>query len=96
MTKQDIINEVAKALNKPTKKAKPIVETILEGLKTSIDNGINVEISGFGKFVVRQKPARVGRNPMTGKEAEITERKVVTFKPSIIFRNAVYNSREEL
>ena len=91
MTKQDIILEVSKNLNVGQKEAKPIVESILRELKTSLENGINVEISGFGKFIIRQKPKRIGRNPMTGQEAEITSRKVVTFKPSKIFREAVYN-----
>ncbi len=94
MTKQDIINEVAKALGTTVQKARPIAEAVFEQLKTSLENGINAEIQGFGKFVIRQKSKRTGRNPMTGKEAEITERKVVTFKPSKIFRDAVNNSKE--
>ena len=93
MTRQDIINEVAEALNTPTKRAKPIVEAVFKELKTSLENGINVEISGFGKFVIRQKNKRTGRNPNTGEEAEITKRKVVTFKPSGLFRDAVNNSK---
>ena len=94
MTKQDIINEVAKELATTSKQAKPIAEAVFEQLKTSLENGINVDISGFGKFVIRQKNKRTGRNPKTGEEAEITERKVVTFKPSKLFRDAVNNSKE--
>jgi integration host factor subunit alpha len=89
MTKQDIITEVAKALKASTQKAKPMVEALFEELKTSMENGEGVEISGFGKFVIRQKASRMGRNPMTGEEAEITERKVVSFKPSRLFREAL-------
>ena len=89
MTKQNIINEVTMALDIKAKEAKPIVEAIIQELKTSLENGINVEISDFGKFIIRQKNKRIGRNPMTGKEAEISNRKVVTFKPSMIFREAV-------
>ncbi len=60
-----------------------------ELVKTTLESGENVEISGFGKFVVRDKAARAGRNPMTGQEAEITSRKVVSFKPSRLLRDAV-------
>ncbi len=93
MIKQDIINEVATALDSKTIEARPIVEAVFDVLKTSIENGVNVEISGFGKFIIRQKSKRIGRNPMTGVEAEISSRKVVTFKPSSIFRNAVNNPK---
>jgi integration host factor subunit alpha len=89
MTKQDIINDVARELNIKTKEAKPIVEAIFRTLKRSLESGINIEISGFGKFIIRKKNSRIGRNPMTGEEAEITARKVVTFKPSKLFRDAV-------
>ncbi len=89
MTKQEIINQVANELDIKAKDAKPIVETIFNELKTAIENGINAEISGFGKFVIRQKAARVGRNPMTGEEAEISSRKAVTFKPSRLLKEAV-------
>jgi nucleoid DNA-binding protein len=93
MTKQDIINEVAKELNIKTKEAKPLVKAVFDLLKTSLENSTNVDISGFGKFIIRQKNKRVGRNPMTGEEAEISSRKVVIFKPSGILRDAVNDSR---
>ncbi|MFQ5560744.1 MAG: HU family DNA-binding protein [Nitrospinota bacterium] len=89
MTKQEIVNEVAKELEIAPKEAKPVVDAIFELLKTTLKNGINIEINGFGKFIIRQKNERTGRNPLTGKEAEITSRKVVTFKPSKMFREVV-------
>ncbi len=73
MTKQNIINEVAMALDIKAKEAKPIVETIFEILKASIENGINVEINGFGKFIIRQKPKRIGRNPMSATRSRFKE-----------------------
>ena len=89
MTKQDIINEVRMELDVTAKEAKAVVEDVFKLLKTSLGNGINVEISGFGKFLIRQKSKRVGRNPMTGEEAEILSRKVITFKPSKLLREVV-------
>lgn len=89
MTKQDIVNNVSKAIDLKPKDAKPLVEEMFTCLKSNLESGINVEISGFGKFIIRRKNRRVGRNPMTGDRAEITARKVVTFKPSKLLRDAV-------
>ncbi len=91
MIKQEIINDVARELNIKSKEAKPIVEEIFRTLKASLESGINIEISGFGKFIIRKKNRRIGRNPMTGEETEITARKVVTFKPSKLLRDTVNN-----
>jgi integration host factor subunit alpha len=89
MTKQHIINKVANKLNITAKEARPLVEAVFDLLKTSLENCDNIEISGFGKFIVRQKNKRIGRNPKTGEEAEISSRKVVMFKSSEILRKAV-------
>ncbi len=94
MTKKDIINNVAGKLDIRAKEAKPIVGAVFDLLKTTLENSTNVEISGFGKFIIRQKKKRIGRNPKTMKEAEISSRKVVVFKPSRILRDAVNNSKE--
>lgn len=92
MTKQDIVNNVAKEINLKPKDVKPLVEEVFSCLKSNLGSGINVEISGFGKFIIRRKNRRIGRNPMTGDSAEITARKVVTFKPSKLLRDAVKGS----
>jgi integration host factor subunit alpha len=89
MTKEDIIKNVWTELNISNKQARDVVETVFNTLKDVLAKGDQVEIRGFGKFVIREKNARVGRNPRTGEEARITARKVVTFKPSKIFRNIV-------
>ena len=94
MTKQDIIKNVAKELKIPPKEAKPIVEGVLGHIRKSLESGIGLEISGFGKFTIRKKNQRIGRNPMTGEEAEITARKVVTFKSSKLFREAVNHASQ--
>ncbi len=91
MTKQDIVSNVSQAINLKPKEAKPLVEELFACLKSNLESGINVEISGFGKFIIRKKNRRIGRNPMTGDRAEITARKVVTFKPSKVLRDAVNN-----
>lgn len=64
------------------KDAQVIVETIFETIKSKLEEGEDVKLSGFGNFSIRSKRSRVGRNPKTGEIVEITARKVLTFKPS--------------
>ena len=70
-------------------KAREVVETTLNLLKASFENGDDVLLSGFGKFNVKAKSARKGRNPKTGKKLILGARTVVTFKPSGILREKV-------
>ena len=63
-----------------------IVESVLEIVKTSLAGGDDVLISGFGKFNVRQKAARRGRNPATGEDLPLAPRRVVTFKCSPVLK----------
>ena len=67
-------------LNK--REAKDMVETFFEEIRTALENGYSVKLSGFGNFQLRDKPQRPGRNPKTGEEIPITARRVVTFHAS--------------
>ena len=69
--------------------AADIVELVLNMLKDVLHKGESVKIAGFGNFVVRSKGARKGRNPRTGEEIGITPRRVVTFRPSQVFKKYV-------
>ena len=69
--------------------AADIVELVLNMLKAVLQKGESVKIAGFGNFVVRSKGARKGRNPRTGEEIGITPRRVVTFRPSQVFKKYV-------
>jgi len=90
LTKVDLINQVHSSSSKFSKaQAREAVESILNILKVSLENGDDVLLSGFGKFNVKAKSARKGRNPKTGEQLIIGARKVVTFKPSGIFRKKV-------
>jgi integration host factor subunit alpha len=66
-----------------------IIDTLFELIKQSLQNGEDVLSSGFGKFSVREKQARVGRNPITGEPMTLPPRKVVTFKCSGVLRAAM-------
>jgi len=80
LTKAHIVEAVAEAIGFTRKKSIETVETLLELIKQSLASGDDVLISGFGKFSVKQKAKRKGRNPATGKDMILDPRKVVTFK----------------
>ena len=83
MTKADIVETVYEKVGGFSKKeAAEIVETVFDTIKTTLERGEKIKISGFGNFVVRDKNSRTGRNPQTGQEITITARRVLTFKPS--------------
>jgi integration host factor subunit alpha len=90
MTKADIIETVYEKVGGFSKKeAAEIVETVFDTIKETLEKGEKIKISGFGNFVVRDKNARVGRNPQTGEEITISARRVLTFKPSQVLKNAL-------
>ena len=90
LTKLDLINQVYSSNSKLTKKqAREAVETILQTMKVSLENGDDVLLSGFGKFNVKAKSERKGRNPQTNESLILEARKVVTFKPSRLLRDKV-------
>ena len=76
-------NEVG--LNK--REAKEFIELFFETLKKNLEDGKDIKISGFGNFTLRDKNARPGRNPKTGEEVLIKERRVVTFKSGLKLKN---------
>ena len=89
MTKADIVEQIFEKVGFSKKDVAEVVELVFETIKTSAEKGDNVKVSGFGNFMVRQKRARRGRNPQTGKDLTITARKVLKFKPSQILKKAV-------
>ena len=86
MIKQDIIKIICRRSRLPRTQAAAAVQATLTELKEALQRGEQVQITGFGRFAVRQKLARVGRNPKTGDSIMISTRNVLTFKPSKLFR----------
>jgi integration host factor subunit alpha len=83
LTKREIAHAVYSACTGLSRRqAKALVEAVLEEIVTTLVAGEDVSLHGFGKFAVRQKRERSGRNPKTGVAAPITARRVVTFKAS--------------
>lgn len=89
LTKADIVENVHRRVGFSKKDSAEITEKVFEAIKKSLERGEYVKLSGFGKFEVRQKRKRRGRNPQTGEEIEITARKVLSFKSSQILRGAL-------
>jgi len=81
LTKNDLVASVNE-LGFTKKKSVEIIETLIEIMKGTLEKGEDVLISGFGKFCVKDKNSRRGRNPATGSDLILRERKVVTFKCS--------------
>ncbi len=80
LTKADFAETLFDELGLNKREAKDIVEIFFEEIKSSLENGEQVKISGFGKFELRDKSSRPGRNPKTGEEIPISARRVVTFR----------------
>ena len=88
LTKSDIIEDLTKS-GLTRKKSGDMVERLLEIIKKSLEGGEDVLISGFGKFCVKEKGKRRGRNPATGDDLILGERRVVTFNCSPVLRDKV-------
>ncbi len=82
MTKADIVNLVVGKVGLPRNESQEIVEAVFDTIKETLIAGESVKVSVFGTFNVRKKGARIGRNPKTKQQVEITPRRVVTFKAS--------------
>ena len=89
MVKADIIRAIELKMGLSHDEATSQVEGILSLIKEQLTNGSNVLISGFGQWKVREKKARIGRNPKTKQEYEISARRVVTFYPSNVWRQDI-------
>ena len=82
MTKADLVEEVAKVTELTRKDSEVIVDTLFESVIKALKAGDKLEVRGFGSFRVRQRNARVGRNPKTGEKVEVPAKRVPYFKPS--------------
>ncbi|GJL58100.1 MAG: integration host factor subunit alpha [Nitrospirales bacterium] len=89
MRKADIAEIITETAAIQKNDSMEMVEHVLDLIKSMLQQGEVVKIAGFGNFVVRNKGERKGRNPRTGEEIAITPRRVVTFRPSQLFKKYV-------
>lgn len=93
LTKAHIVDRVYDRTKVTKKEAADYVNEILEVMKEALEEGEEIKLSGFGKFEVRKKGERIGRNPRTGDEILIPERKVLRFKVSQVLKDELNGVR---
>lgn len=89
LTKADIVERIYMQMGFSKAKSSRSVESLVESIKRNLESGNDVLVSGFGKFCVKRKDARKGRNPATGEAAILPARRVVTFKCSQRLRERI-------
>jgi integration host factor subunit alpha len=89
LTKETLVNEVVKANGYPRNQSVELIETLIELIKSKLSSGEDVLISGFGKFCIKEKRDRRGRNPATGEGMMLGPRRVVTFRCSRQLRDKI-------
>jgi len=81
MTKAELVENVSKSMDISKKHTEIVVNTIIDSIISTLKKGEKVELRGFGSFKIRDRQARVGRNPKTGEKVDIPEKKIPYFKP---------------
>ncbi len=89
LTKAHVVDAISDQIGYPKSQSFEIVETLLELIKKTLDSGDDVLISNFGRFCVKEKRERKGRNPSTGKDMILEPRRVVTFRSSGRLRDRI-------
>ena len=89
LTKEKIIDSIYNQVGLSKSQSRSVVESLLEIMKQSLESGEDILISGFGKFVVKEKSARRGRNPQTTEDLQLRARRVVVFKTSGVLRDKI-------
>ena len=89
LTKERIINDIYNDVGLSKTRSRNVVENLFELMKKTLENGENLLISGFGKFVVKTKSERRGRNPQTTADLKLRARRVVVFKTSGVLRKKI-------
>jgi integration host factor subunit alpha len=89
MTKADLAEKIQFKIGLSKKDSIEMLEAILSIMKSILETGEHIKIHGFGNFEIKQKKDRKGRNPNTGEAITIEARRILSFKPSILLRQAV-------
>ncbi len=89
LTRMDLSEAVLREVGLSRNESATLVESVLQHMSDALATGETVKISSFGTFSVRDKAARVGRNPKTGDEVPISPRRVLTFRPSHLMKDRV-------
>ena len=89
LTKEKLIDNIYNQVGLSKNQSRRVIESLLEIIKQTVEKGENLLISGFGKFIVKDKAARKGRNPQTKEDLRLRARKVVVFRTSGVLRKKI-------
>ncbi len=89
MTKKDIVMKISNEINLTQIDVKKIVQRTLDTILEALERGETVELRNFGVFKVKNRRGRIGRNPRTGQEVQVPEKRVVVFKPGLVLKSKV-------
>ncbi len=89
LTKEKIITNIYNQVGLGKQQSRAVIESVIELIKHTLERGEDVLISGFGKFIVKHKSSRRGRNPQTSEDLQLRARNVIVFKTSGVLRNKI-------
>jgi len=93
MTKADLVEKIVEKTGLTRTDVAVVVDNFLEAVKNAMKEGNNLEIRGFGTFKIKSRKARKARNPRTGEEVPVPDRKVPVFKPSNEFKELIIQQK---
>ena len=96
VTKAKLAEALFEEIGFNKREAKELIDQFFEEIRSSLEQGEAVKVSGFGSFLLRDKSSRPGRNPKTGEEVPISARRVVTFRASQKLKNKIAHNSEDL
>lgn len=89
ITKNQLINDIAEAIDTPKSTVRAALEQLSEIVSDALENGDEITLPGIGKLKVTERPARTGRNPQTGKTLQIAAKKIVKYIPAKALNDAI-------
>ena len=95
LTKEHIIDSIYHQIGLSKSRSRIVVERLFELMKKTLESKEDLLVSGFGKFIVKEKAERRGRNPQTTKDLQLRERRVVVFKTSGVLRNRINQASKD-
>ena len=95
MTKSDIAEKIQASTGLSKKESSETLKLVFCIMKNTLESGKTLKVSGFGSFIVKQKADRRGRNPHTGEAITIEARRILTFKPSNVLRDAINKEKSQ-
>lgn len=96
MTKAELVDEVARAVQLTKKQAESIVNVVFDSIVESLRGGEKIELRGFGSFRLRSRKSRTGRNPKTGEKVDVPSKKIPYFKPGKELKELINRTLTEM